>query len=327
MRTASRLKRLAVAGAILAAGATFQVAEAPAASASTYGTVKACQDINLLGTCQTFTGNTRDLTGSAVGNDQVSSVEVSAGTRVVLWEHADYTGRCHVIDTMSTTNGVPTRDMSLVGSVVGDEQVSSISFGYAAGCRNPTTSARLFSDGQQNGEDLYVDVRDLTRTAVGNDRATMIDVFGGPVALYTDINFEGTCVTFEPRGYRWALYNTQIREMRASSIAIGHRCSEDLRLCEHVDFGGLCISLTSNRSRLSATDLGNDAASSLRVPDGWKVTLYEHDDYKGLYQHVPPPVRLPPLIGDDWGNYETNFPVGVLRNDELSSIKVQPPSS
>ncbi len=54
--------------------------------------------------------------------------------------------------------------------------------------------------------------------------------------------------------------------------------------------------------------VGNDAISSIKVPEGWTVTLYEHDNYKGRTLICTSDI---PLLG------EHKF------NDATSSIVVQ----
>jgi hypothetical protein len=60
----------------------------------------------------------------------------------------------------------------------------------------------------------------------------------------------------------------------------------------------------------------NDCISSIRIPAGWSVTVYEQDDYVGtsttFTADVPDLERVPGPCGNDW-------------DDCISSIQVRQP--
>ena len=69
------------------------------------------------GTYETFFGDVPDLSRTAVGNDEVSSVRVSAGCRVILYRHSDYRGETTVLSY---------DEPDLRYSAVGNDEASSI---------------------------------------------------------------------------------------------------------------------------------------------------------------------------------------------------------
>ena len=74
---------------------------------------------------------------------------------------------------------------------------------------------------------------------------------------------------------------------RASS---GH--SGDVTVYEHCDFGGKSQTIRPGEYRkMRDAGFGNDSVSSIRVPQGSQVTLYENDDYRGSFAHVDQDIR------------------------------------
>ena len=81
-------------------------------------------------------------------------------------------------------------------------------------------------------------------------------------------------------------------------------------------FGGKCVAFRSHKPDLTYTDLGNDTASGISVPAGWKATIYVDAHYDGAsYNAVGPYASTIWWLG-------TGVP-----NDSTSSIKVFPPSN
>ena len=76
---------------------------------------------------------------------------------------------------------------------------------------------------------------------------------------------------------------------------------------QHGDFQGASQQLTEGSYTLASLQIGNDQLSSLRVPSGIKVTLYEHEGFSGRSKTFTEDTRW---VGDDF-------------NDLTSSIKIE----
>ena len=138
---------------------------------------------------------------------------------------------------------------------------------------------------------------------------------GRTVALYSDKDFEGSCETFT--GLDVNLADNMIGTDRVSSVWLDHRCDEDVQLCEHNDLGGRCVSFRSDRDNLTYTDIGNDTASSIRVPAGASVAVHSDADKRGLIDLFNGPVMK------NFGVPSTSAP-----NDSASSLDIrQQPST
>ena len=149
----------------------------------------------------------------------------------------------------------------------------------------------------------------MGQDALGNDTVSSIYLKPGTtVALYSDYRGEGICETFTASDVNLA--DNMIGDNRLSSVWPGHRCEQDVQLCEHSDLRGRCVSLRSEKPSLRLTDIGNDAASSVRVPDGWEITVFSDDHFEGWRDPLTGPVTR------SFGPGSTMVP-----NDSASSIK------
>jgi hypothetical protein len=61
----------------------------------------------------------------------------------------------------------------------------------------------------------------------------------------------------------------------------GQALATTVLLYEHGTYGGRVQSLQPGRYDMGQLLVGNDAISSLQVPSGWSVTLYEHGGFNG----------------------------------------------
>lgn len=86
---------------------------------------------------------------------------------------------------------------------------------------------------------------------------------------------------------------------------------------ENINYGGKAVTLGVGNytlSQLIANGIGNDWMSSLQVPSGWTVEVYEHDNYGGIR----------------WTYTSSSSWVGNDVNDKMSSVKIysgSPPTS
>ena len=81
-----------------------------------------------------------------------------------------------------------------------------------------------------------------------------------------------------------------------------------MALFSDLDFGGVREALRGDDPDLSDNAIGNDALSSIRIPQGVQVVVYEHSHYRG---------RAELLTGD-----VINLRHSAVGNDSVSSIRV-----
>lgn len=256
------------------------------------------RDNDFRGQSETFTGDVPSLSGTRIGNDSVSSMQVAPGCEVTLYTDSEYRGR-----SQTFTGAV--RDLGR--TPVGNDSVSSL-----------RVDCRSYDDGYGSGYD-----DDGYGGGPGGGRSG--------VTLYTGRSYRGDREVFyedDPR-----LYNNDIGQDRARSVQVGTGC--EVTLYEHPDYGGRSLNLTRDVRDLSQTRFGRAGVSSLRVncrrggggnpPGGLNppgsspsrpgapgqrrgVTLYHDDDFRGGSETF----------------YEDRTDLGRSRigNDNASSIRV-----
>ncbi|MBK8260471.1 MAG: hypothetical protein IPK80_03935 [Nannocystis sp.] len=67
---------------------------------------------------------------------------------------------------------------------------------------------------------------------------------------------------------------------------------------EHIEFGGKRQDLTAGRYDVTQITLGNDVVSSVKVPQGWRVTLYLDSGFKGASKALVADARSLPDFND-----------------------------
>jgi hypothetical protein len=143
-----------------------------------------CQDINMTGRCQTFTGSVTNLTGSFVGNDQASSAWAAPGLTASIYTDADFKGDCEGV--------LPGERIDILYDFIRGH-ASSVLVG--GDCLQPN-SVKLCRDINYNGGcgDFSGNVAYVGNA--WNDQASSV-IFGPnvqKVALFFDANYGGPCL-------------------------------------------------------------------------------------------------------------------------------------
>lgn len=138
---------------------------------------------------------------------------------------------------------------------------------------------------------------DLRGSYIGNDMAAAIRVAPGwTAAVYEHINFGGRCETFTAD--RADLRGSYIGDHEISSIRVRRTCSDPLdeprpfiappsalaegvRLCQDLDYEGVCETFTLDSRDLRNSNINAREASSIRVAPGWIAALYEFPNFEG----------------------------------------------
>ncbi|HUP21769.1 MAG TPA: beta/gamma crystallin-related protein [Thermoanaerobaculia bacterium] len=178
------------------------------------GSVVFFQDDDFRGGSQEFWEGVDRMAGTQIGNDSVSSLRVSPGCSVHLYEHELFRGRVTVVTSDTRT---------LRGSTVGNDTVSSFRLDCSA--MGAGRGVTLFADDSFRGssEKFLADASDLgDYPRIGNDRASSVRVDPGCEAwLFDDAGFGGTSLYVT--GDVPALARTTLGNDRASSLRV--RCN------------------------------------------------------------------------------------------------------
>jgi hypothetical protein len=140
----------------------------------------------------------------------------------------------------------------------------------------------------------------LRARGMGNDMISSLKVGAGMrVIAYQHDGFGGAAQVFTGSVPNVGSFNDQ-----TSSIVI-----EPMRvmLFQHSNYGGASQSFGPGRHDVNQLRIGNDQASSVMVPPGFKVTLYQHGGFKGTKKVI---------------TADSNY-VGNDFNDVVSSLIVE----
>jgi hypothetical protein len=154
--------------------------------AAAQGGVTLFADENFAGASQSFDADVARLSGTAIGNDRVSSVRVAPGCTATLFRDSDFRGPSTVL------RGDAAR---LAETAVGNDALSSLRVDCPHGVPHGVV---LFTDSEYRGRQatFYDDTPDLTRDGFPNDSASSVRVPSGcSVTLYADVGYRGRSET------------------------------------------------------------------------------------------------------------------------------------
>ncbi len=264
-----------------------------------------------------------------VGGKQIWSVFIGGPFRigeVVLFSGPAFTGTCQQFGAS---------DPDLSNNVSSIDQLPRPSSAIMDFRCPPPTGIMLCDEPQFRGDCVTVEANDgdLRRITSGGINTRFNDVTssiymtaGNTAALYSDFDFEGTCETLTVSDLN--LQDNMIGDNRVSSVWLGHRCDQDVQLCGGANQTGRCVSFRADKPSLRLTDIGNDAASSVRVPAGWQISVWSDDNYLGLVDALNGPITRNFGAGAGTTDYGALTVTGVPDNSASSlDIRIQPSDS
>ncbi len=265
------------------------------------------------GHAELIAANDSDLRDNFVGNDRLRSLRIPANCSVTLYEHTGYRGR----------------EVTLRGDIgdldhtpFGKDSASSLRINWdraepqLPGPR-PREAVFLFLDVGYRGatETVFEDMPDLGATAIGNDRLSSIKLSPGTeVVLYEHTGYRGQqerLVYDDPNLCDNYIGNDRVSSLRVIRHEVKHQEREGRRdvitLFEHPGFRGHEQAVRGDIADLRRTQVGNDQASSIRIPRGYVVTVYADVDFQGPSET---------LMSDD-----SNLADNWIGDNRISSVK------
>ena len=139
---------------------------------------------------------------------------------------------------------------------------------------------RVYADDNYHGasQDLVPGLYDTGQLTVGNDTISSLRVPSGwKVTLFSDANFSGSTREYTADADLWR--QNDFNDQTSSILVMGPRA----HVYSDGYYGGADMALTPGRydfDQVSA-GVGNDTVSSVRVPKGWRVTLFSDANFSG----------------------------------------------
>lgn len=169
-------------------------------------------------------------------------------------------------------------------------------------------------------QELPVGRYNLQQLSIGNDIISSIKVPTGLiVTAYEHIDFGGKTKVFtEDTSYVGNDFNDKI-----SSIVV----ELAVKIYEHANYEGRSQTLPLGSYNKKQIAIGNDKLSSLKVPSGLMVTLFEHEDFKGRIKTF---IEDTAYVGDDFNDKtsgilvslaEVQIPDNALKFGDKISLK------
>jgi len=123
------------------------------------------------------------------------------------------------------------------------------------------------------------------------------------VTMYQNDNFTGTSWTFTSDTNWIGAANDQMTSCKIETTGVIFYADVNYGAAR----GQALAKGNYTLSQLQAAGVANDWASSLRVPPGWTVTVYEHDNFTGA----------------SWVFTSDTGWIGATPNDKMSSCRIQ----
>ncbi len=242
-----------------------------------------------------------------IGNDEISSIRIPIGWTVTVYEHDNFQGQSQAYT--STIDCLPPNWNDRISSIRvsrrgGYNNYNNNNYNYSSDDQvvvyrdcNFQSVSKGFGEGNFRADEL----------GVGNDRMSSLKIpRGWIVTVYEDNNFGGASRVFThtvecmPQGW-----NDRISSMRISRLS-NYYVNNPVVVYKDCNYRSESQSFGEGWYRDYQLGVGNDKISSLKIPWGWTVTVYQDDNYRGASITYTNDIDcLPP----DW-------------NDKISSMRV-----
>jgi len=133
----------------------------------------------------------------------------------------------------------------------------------------------VFEHNDYDGRLQVLDVgrHDLGQLSIGNDVISSVRIPPGwRVTLYQHAGFQGTTKVLTANTPALPDFNDMTSSIVVEAWPV---------VFEHIGYAGRLQVLDVGRHDLGQLSIGNDVISSVRIPPGWRVTLYQHAGFQG----------------------------------------------
>jgi hypothetical protein len=235
--------------------------------------VYAFSDGGFTGSFQAFGPGSYNMSQLTIGNDAIRSLRVPEGWRVTLYQHASFAGSTQEV----------TRDAAELGSMSG--AVSSLVV------EMPPWGVTIYTGADYSGTSLVLmpgRYSSLENMGFKNDSLSSVKVpTGWRVTLFKDADFEGSATVLTSSTSSLSSLNF---DNATSSLVVEAAPLGQVVLYTNKRYDGTSQVLAPGRHDVSilkaSGGVGDRMVSSLKVPVGWTVILYEGSEFSGSSKTV-----------------------------------------
>ncbi|MFX1294958.1 MAG: beta/gamma crystallin-related protein [Promethearchaeota archaeon] len=234
----------------------------------TYNNVVIYKDAGYSGTSQELEIGEYDTGELTIGDNALSSLRIPEGLQVTLFEEPNFGGRKLVFSS----------DTPYVSDDFNDK-TSSIK---VEECKHSTSNVIIYKNTNYGEPKQILDVLSYSGgdLDIGNDKLTSIKVPAGlKVTLFEHVGFRGesrviTCDTPSVGKH----FNDKTSSIIVEEIGTTYN---NVIIYEHTGYLGNSQELEVGIYDIDDLEIGNDKLSSIRIPPGIKVTLFEDKRFRG----------------------------------------------
>ncbi|MBL7833758.1 MAG: DUF4476 domain-containing protein [Cyclobacteriaceae bacterium] len=227
-----------------------------------------------------FTGNSASLTPGyyhvnqlGIDNDELSSVKLFADTWVLLFEHNNFKGRSILLTQDASADFIAGRRFDNLASsmIVGTSDI-------------PLPQVTLYRDNFTNPLATLVPGEYPVLDNFDNQLSSIKIPRGLRVTLFEDVAFGDRAVTLNASVGDDFLRTNKFDDA-VSSIKVEQLDPRELVVTLYSEsFKGNSQELKPGRYLVRDITLPRNTLTSVHVPEGMLLTLYEHDNFRGVYE-------------------------------------------
>ncbi|HNG43326.1 MAG TPA: DUF4476 domain-containing protein, partial [Cyclobacteriaceae bacterium] len=241
-----------------------------------------------------------------IENDELSSVRLFADTWVLLFEHNNFKGRSILLTKDASADFIAGKGFDNVASsmIVGTSDM-------------PLPEVTIYRDNFANPLRSLVP-GEYPVLENFNDQLSSLKIPRGlRVTLFEDVAFGGRSVTINT-SVGDDFLRTNKFDNAVSSIKVEQVDPRDLVVTLYSEtYQGNSQQLKPGRYLVRDITLAPNTLTSLRVPEGMLVTLYEHDNFRGVYETTDRDKDFSPFKMFD--NFYSSFIVEDIFKPVISS--------
>ena len=267
------------------------------------------QDCNYRGKSELLKPGRYNLSQTGIGAYQLSSIKIYSGYKVVIYSSTDPGGGDRKVSLTSSVSCFDNDWNDKVGSVVVEQVSGGSGGGYNPSYQPPVVpsygsgaSVMLFEDCSMRGGSRALspgryNTRDMH---FKNDALSSLRIPSGwNVTLYKEGDFRGQSSTFYANVF---CLNGDFNDQTSSIVVSGpggnnnnnnsgynppqnnndySSARDRVTVYDQCSFGGLSYAFSPGRYNYNGLGIGNDKISAIRVPNGFRITVYQAKDFQG----------------------------------------------